>query len=156
MEQERTTFQLLTALVERDVVQKGVGPLAAGAVLAITVREVATYSLQKGASTMKAVETVAPNPDMTFTLSEKGLRHLIEVDSQDVGDIGLELLKMVTHSDPEMKLDMKVAVGPWEMLRKGYFSVLPQGGLKVTQHLASHGFSSLGKIREGISKLRQK
>src|SRR5205823_2220193 len=94
-------------------------------------------------------------PDMTFHVGPKAVATLVATETEEIGEIGVAILKLMAHEDPEHKIKAKVHIGLFTLLGHGYLSVLPLGGATVTKFLASKGFSSIGKIKEGISRLRE-
>ena len=89
-----------------------------------------------------------------MTVPQKGLDRLLALSTEDVGDIGVEILKLVTSQDKDTRMTLKVKVGMLTMVRNGYLGVLPLGGTTVMKFLASKGFTGLGKIKQGIESLR--
>jgi len=101
---------------------------------------------------------IEPQPpkkaDMTFHVPERALHELTATTTEDIGEIGIAILKLMAHSEPQMRVTAKVHIGLFDLLRNGYLGVLPLGGVPVTKFLASKGFNGVGKIKDAISRLR--
>ncbi|MBI4405303.1 MAG: hypothetical protein HY537_14160 [Deltaproteobacteria bacterium] len=92
--------------------------------------------------------------EMSFHVPAKAADSLLETRTEDIGELGLTLLKLVAHSDPQLRVKPQVHIGLFEMFSKGYLGVIPLGGVTVMKFLASLGFGSIGKIKEVVTKLR--
>ena len=153
-EQTERALDKLTRLFDRPVCQKGTGPLRKGVEIAITVDEEGPFTLKKERSGAVILPSAPSKPDIVVTVPQKGLDRLLALSTEDVGDIGVEILKLVTSQDKDTRMTLKVKVGMLTMVRNGYLGVLPLGGTTVMKFLASKGFTGLGKIKQGIESLR--
>lgn len=149
-----STFESLKTFFERDVSQKATAPLRDGIQIALIVPDEPTLSLIKQNGRATIVRETAKKPDMTFTVPLKAVETLTAEKTEDIGEIGIAIIKLMMHEDSETRLKAKVHIGLFDLLRNGYLGVLPLGGPTVMKFLASKGFNGIGKIKEGISKLR--
>lgn len=139
---------------ERPVCQKGTGPLKNGIRIAIHVGDAGPFTLEKINSRAFVRDSVPANPDMTFWVPPKALEELLGLNTEDVGDVGVAIIRLMAHSDPERKVTAKVHIGLFGIITGGYLGVLPLGGVTVMKYLASKGFTGIGKIKDAIQRLR--
>lgn len=149
-----TSFDKLKAFFHRDVVQKGTNPLRSGIEIALYLDGNGPVTLVKEKNEVVPKDKAPQAPDMTFWVTSAGLEQLLKNDSSDVGDIGVEILKLMANQDPDLKMKAKVHIGAFTLLRNGYMMVLPLGGSTVMKFLATKGLSSVGKIKDAISSLK--
>jgi hypothetical protein len=146
---------VITDLFSKEAYQQGISPLANARIqlsLAETSQKVWLTKPQRG--DFQVSGDPEGGEDLSFLLTEKALLHLCEAPTLDVGDIGVEILKLMLHTDADIRISAQVHIGIFEMFRKGYFSVLPLGGVKVTRFLAERGFTSISRIQDAIRKMR--
>ena len=144
----------LSEFFNRPVCQQAVGPLRDGVEIRITLADSKILTLKKNKTAVEITEGSPFDPDLSVLLAPNSLSELVAISADDVGDVGVAILKLMAHSDPQIKIRVKVHVGLFGFLRNGYLGILPLGGMKVTQFLASKGFSGLGKIKSAIDSLR--
>lgn len=145
----------LKGFFERDVCQRATKPLRDGIRIAVEIEGEPPATLMKRGGRMEVLAEPADKPDMTFRVGPKAIPTLAATTTTDIGEIGVEILKLMAHSDPAYKIGAKVHIGLFELLRNGYLGVLPLGGATVAKFLATKGFTGIGKIKEGISRLRE-
>ncbi len=147
-------FEILKEIFERDVCQRATKPLKKGAQIAITLSDKSQVSLRKTDSGIKAEASPAEKPDMSFEIPTGALQHLQKVDSEDIGDIGVEILKLMASAEPKKKVRAKVHIGAFSLFTQGYLGILPLGGPAVMKFLGTKGLTNIGKIKEALSKLK--
>lgn len=148
------TLTELKSFFDRDVCQRATHPLRDGIEIAVFIGDSDPVTLGKLNGRTAVTVDVPAKPDMSFWTSEKGIRELIATETSDIGEIGVAILKLMAHSDPEFRLKAKVHIGLFDLLRNGYLSVLPLGGSTVMKFLGTKGFGSMGKIKDAISRMR--
>ncbi len=139
---------------ERGVAQRGTRPLRDGIEVAIFLDGKGPVTLTKRGGSALVVKEIPVKPDLTFWIPGPAIKTLETITTEDVGEIGIEILKLMSHSDPAYRVAAKVHIGPFDLLRNGYLSVLPLGGPSVMKFLASKGFTGMGKIKDAISRMR--
>ncbi len=143
----------LRALVESDVFQSGMRPIKDGRTLAIQF-PTETLTLTKTGGHAR-VEAQAPTkPDLTFVIPEAALSRLEASQATSIGDVGIEIAKLLLEEDAALRMQTKVHLGLFDMVRYGYLGVLPLGGPAFMKFLSAKGFGSMSKIRNVISNLR--
>lgn len=146
---------LLTTFFRRDVCKRATAPLKAGVEIGVSVEGAPALTLTRTKQGFEVLERQPNKPDMTFSIPLSSLEALCQNPSEDVGEIGIAIIQLMAHSDPEKRMGVKVHAGMLDLLWKGYLNVLPLGGSAVMKQLGTMGFSSLGKIKDGISKMRE-
>lgn len=147
-------IELLRDFFHRPECQLAVGPLRNGVEIRIRFPDGQLIALKKSKTSLEVIEGDPSAPDLTIVMATNSLTELMSIEAEDVGDVGVGILKLMAHSDPQIRITAKVHVGIFGFLRNGYLGILPLGGMKVTQFLASKGVSGLGKIKSAIDSLR--
>ncbi len=99
----------------------------------------------------QVVDGVAPDPDFTLTLPDAAVRRLTALESEDVGEFGVEFFKLVLSRDPATKVRIHVDAPTSRLLGHGYLGVLALGGVKVTWWLIKNGVKN---PKAAIDRLR--
>lgn len=147
-------FELLTTFFSRPACQRATEPLRKGTEIAIIVDGQAAC-LRRTKEGMAVEKSASENPDMTFTLSSSVLKTLVDHPTEDIGEIGIGIVKAITHAEPEQRMGVKVHIGPLDLFLHGYLGVLPLGGASLMKFLASKGLTGISKIKEGIARFRE-
>jgi hypothetical protein len=147
-------FAKLKAFFDRDVAQRATKPLREGVELAIYINGAGPYTISRHAGRTSVINTPPAKPDMSFWLASEGVDRLSSLTTDDIGEIGIEICKLMMSPDPNLKIKAKVHIGTFDLLRNGYLGVLPLGGASLMKFLASNGFSGIGKVKDAISKMR--
>jgi len=144
----------LKEFFQRPVCRKGTAPLRKGIEIAVFLDGEGPATLRRAADGMEVLNQAPAKPDMTFRISGSALGELLKTETEDVGEIGVAILKLMAHSDPAMRLQAKVHIGAFDLLRNGYLGVLPLGGATVMKFLSTKGLTGVGKIKDAIGRLR--
>ncbi len=148
------SIERLKEFFRRPVCRKGTAPLRKGIEIAVYLDGEGPVTLTREAEGMNVLGRAPSSPDMTFRLSDAALKELLKTETDDVGEIGVAILKLMAHSDPAMQMQAKVHIGAFDLLRNGYLGVLPLGGATVMKFLSSKGLTGVGKIKDAIGRLR--
>ena len=89
--------------------------------------------------------------DFTLTLPDGAVQRLTSLQSDDVGEFGIEFFKLVLERDPALKVKVKIDANTSQLLKHGYLSVLALGGMKVTWWLMKNGVKN---PKAAIDRLR--
>jgi hypothetical protein len=130
--------------------RKATKPLSDGAEVALKLEGgEARFTMAGG----QAVVTQEParKPDFTLVLPDGAVKRITSLQSDDVGEFGIEFFKLVLEKDPAMKAGVKIDAPTSQLLHHGYLSVLAQGGLKVTWWLLKNGVKN---PKAAIDRLR--
>lgn len=151
-----STSDVLSRLQEffnRPVALKGTSPLSEGCEIKLVV-DGADYTFIKKGKKPAVLEGPPASADMTFEIPPKALEALADVQTEEVGEIGIAIASHMIHPNPELRVNVRVHIGLLTLIRKGYLSVIPLGGSSLMKFLGAKGLTSMGKIRETISKMR--
>ena len=146
--------ELLKIFFDSDLCQRATQPLKNGIEIAIHLPDHSPFTLSKKEGKISIQENTPKAPDMSFWIGNKGVRELTALKTEDIGAIGITIIKLMLAEDPDLRLKSKVHIGTFQLITHGYLSVLPLGGPTVMKFLATKGFSSIGKIKDAISHLR--
>jgi hypothetical protein len=144
----------LQIFFSRSIAQAGTGPLKDGFEVAIFIDDKAPATLTKQQGKAVVLATPPKKADMSFWIPQAALKKLMASKATEVGEIGVEILQLMTHSDPALQMKAKVHAGMFDLLRKGYLGVIPLGGSTLMKFLSSRGFTGISKIKDAISRLR--
>ena len=93
----------------------------------------------------------ARSPDVTFSIRPETVELLSERTQDDLGDIGVNLMKEMLAGNVSMRVDANVL----DLLRRGYLRVATAGGPAVYAFLDRHGLTNVSGIVSTIKKMRQ-
>lgn len=148
------SLRALQEFCARPVMQTGTKPLKKGTELAVFVDGNGPITLKRSDEGTVLLEQAPKKPDLTLEIPAGGVEDLVADRTEDIGEIGITILKLMSHTDPAKHIKVKVHIGLIEFVFHGYLGILPLGGPTVMKFLASKGFTSISKIREAISNLR--
>lgn len=147
-------LQHLQTFLSRDVCKKGTAPLHQGVQLAIFVGEHGPFTIEKAEDQAICRSDAPTAPEMTIHVPAKAFEQLCRSDTQEVGEVGVEIIKLMLHSDPNFRIRAKVHIGLFGLLTNGYLAILPLGGGAVMKFLASSGLTSMEKIKTAIERFK--
>jgi hypothetical protein len=151
-----TSLALLRDFFNRPLAQQAVQPLREGIEISVYIDELGPVCLTKKDGRTAITEQAPAKPDMSFWVTTPGIQKLSASQATDIGEIGIEICKLMISSDPKERLKASVHIGLFDLLRNGYLGVIPLGGASLMKFLGTQGFGSIGKIKDAISKLRTK
>jgi len=99
----------------------------------------------------QVLEGKAAKPDFTLTLPDGAVKRITTLQSDDVGEFGIEFFKLVLEKDPAFKARVRIDASTGSLISHGYLGVLAQGGLKVTWWLLKNGVKN---PKAAIERLR--
>jgi hypothetical protein len=138
---------------DRPVAVKATSPLSADAEVLIKC-DTQEFTLSRKGKKNVVTEGAPAKPDMTFEVPPKALDILLGTHTEEVGEIGIAIASHMIHPNPEQRVTSKIHIGLMSLIRKGYLSILPLGGASFMKYLATKGLTSMSKIRETISKMK--
>jgi len=145
-------FATLKRFFEKPACQRATAPLRKGIEISVIVDSETPATLRRTESAMQVLASTSENPDMTFRVPLGALEKLANDPTDDIGEIGIAIIKAMIDGDD--RITAKVHIGPFDLLLRGYLSVLPLGGPGVMKFLASKGFTGISKIKEGIARMK--
>jgi len=94
----------------------------------------------------------ARDPDLVFRFSARAVDRLAAVDG-GIGDFAVELFRLITEPDEDLRVGFRVAVAFPRLLRRGYLSVLGAGGWRVLAFGAARGVRTVAQLRALVEAL---
>ncbi len=146
------SFEALKVFFESaPAARKATRPLARGAEVALALDGggPARFTMESGQSQVLAEP--AREPDFTLTLPDEAVKRITALQSDDVGEFGVEFFKLVLSKDPAAKVRVRIDAPTTRLLGRGYLSVLALGGMKVTWWLLKNGVKN---PKAAIDRLR--
>jgi len=93
----------------------------------------------------------AVNPDVVFSVRPETVELLNEKTKDDIGDIGVNILKEMVAGHISVRLEANVL----DLLRRGYLRVVQAGGPAMSEFLSQHGVGGVSSIVNTFKKMRQ-
>jgi hypothetical protein len=146
-----TSYESLKRFFESaPAARKATRPLARGARVNLALDAgPAHFTMESGAPEVRTGP--AQEPDFTLTLPEAAVGRIVSLESEDVGEFGIEFFKLVLERDPTLKARIRVEAPTSRLIGHGYLGVLALGGLKVTWWLVKNGVKN---PKAAIDRLR--
>lgn len=130
--------------------RKATRPLARGARVNLALDGgAAHFTMESGAPEVRTGP--AADPDFTLTLPDAAVGRIVALESEDVGEFGIEFFKLVLERDPSVKARVRVDAPTTRLVGHGYLGVLALGGLKVSWWLLKNGVKN---PKAAIDRLR--
>ena len=130
--------------------RKATRPLARGARVNLALDGgPAHFTMESGDPEVRT--GAAQDPDFTLTLPEAAVARIVAIESDDVGEFGIEFFKLVLERDPALKARIRVEAPTSRLFGHGYLGVLALGGLKVSWWLVKNGVKN---PKAAIDRLR--
>jgi hypothetical protein len=111
----------------------------------------AHFTMQTGGAQVN--DGPAESPDFTLTLPDGAVKHITAIESDDVGEVGVEFFKLVLSREPDTKVRVHIHSSTARLLSNGYLGVLAVGGAKVGWWLLKNGIRN---PKAAIDRLRGK
>jgi hypothetical protein len=138
----------------RPAAQEGTQSLSDGAQIEIKIDQ-ATFTLTRAQKKNQISLGAASSPQLRFELTPKAATELLDDPSDDLGEIGVKMLKLVASPDPERKIHLKIEAGFLTLFTKGYFGILKAGGGPLANYLASRGLGGMNAIKAAFKNRRK-
>lgn len=150
---ETSYTQRFTAYFDREVAARAAKSLSDGAEIEFRVGD-ETFTFTRENRANKIVPGSARAPQVTFTLPPAAAEEVLNDPTDEVGEIGVRILKLITSSDSSRKVHLKLNSGFLSLMTKGYLGVLASGGSGVASYLASRGLGGAGAIKMAIKRMK--
>jgi hypothetical protein len=135
---------------EAPAARRATRPLARGARVGLDLEGgPARFSMASGEPRVE--DGAEPDPDFTLRLPAGAVARLTALESDDVGEFGVEFFRLVLERDPALKVRIRIDAPTGRLLSHGYLGVLAVGGLKVGWWLVRNGIKN---PRAAIERLR--
>lgn len=149
--------QRFSAFFAREVAQKAAASLVNGAEIELRITalgeepdQVLTFTRVRDRN--EIVAGAPKSPQVAFTLSPSAADAVLSIDSTEIGEIGVQIAKLILAPDPTRKIGLKIHAGILSLITKGYLGVIAAGGASFASYLASKGFNGMGAIKAALGK----
>ncbi len=114
----------------REVAHKATKPLGKKAVGEVVFFEDETnkYTFKKDGKYATLFDEAPQKPDFTMKLESGAVKKLVEFESENVGDFGIKFFQIMKAGKAGEKIDVKLHIGFFKIMTKGYLKVLLLGG----------------------------
>src|SRR6185437_8787168 len=113
-------------------------------------KEVFTFTKKAGSNTV--LPGPATDPQLVFTMSEQAAVAILNDPSEEIGEIGVHIAKLVVSRDPEKRVSVQFKSGFLALFTRGYFGVLKAGGAQFASFLASQGLNGITALKSFLGK----
>lgn len=96
----------------------------------------------------------AHDPDFAFRFTPAAIDRLAAVRG-NAGDFAAELFALACSEDPELRVNIRVAVGLARLLRRGYVRLLLAAGPRARAIGFAHGESGMSSLQHLVGSLRR-
>lgn len=155
-----TYTERFQAYFEREVSQKAAATLADGAEIEFQILESGneppheTFTFTRTEKRNRIMGASAKDPQVVFRMTPKAAEGVLSDSSDDIGAIGVGIVKRVVSSDPADRIQIRIKAGFLTLFSKGYFGVITAGGGAFAAFLASRGLNGLGAIKAALKKAK--
>jgi len=144
----------------RPIAEKAAKSISNGAQVGIQIKDLNDTIIESLTFTKEGgVNVVQPHPprdpQISFSITPQAAEVILSNTSEDIGSIGVGILKLVMSQDPNLKVSVKFHAGFLTLLAKGYFGVLTAGGVAVASYLGEHGLNGMSAIKAAFKKLKE-
>jgi hypothetical protein len=93
----------------------------------------------------------ANKPDVVFTIKPESVDILCKNEGNDVGDLGIAIIKEYLSGGVRIKAPGSVLA----LSMNGYLGIIKEGGMTFAKFLAQHGVTNIGRIMTVIKNLKK-
>jgi hypothetical protein len=138
---------------DREVAQKAAKSLTDGAEMQFQVgSEVFTFTKVSGKNAIKP--EAARDPQLIFTLTPGAADAILADPAEEIGQIGVNIAKMIAHHDADKKVSVKFKAGFLTLFAKGYLGIVTAGGSQLASFMASKGLNGISGIKDALKKMK--
>ncbi len=159
MTQTPRYFERFATYFSRPVAEHAAHTLANGAEMEIRISQsddaiIETFTFTRKDKKNALLPTPAKSPQMIFALTPDAAESILSNPSDDIGQIGVHILKLAFSTDAHQRVKFQFKAGFLTLFTKGYLGVMTTGGAAFSAALAEKGFNSLGAIKKVLQKMR--
>jgi hypothetical protein len=145
------SFQTLKRFFEtRKAAGQALKAIKEGVEIGIVIGDVVECAVFRRGETPVIEHRAAQNPDVVFHIRPESVTILDERTKDEIGDIGVNVLKEVLAGNIRIKVPGRFL----NLLSRGYLDMIRQGGTPVMGFLAQHGLASVSKITTAIKRMK--
>lgn len=155
-----TYFPRFHVYFQREVAQEAADPLSPSAEIEFHIENsegkvLESFSFNRKGGVNNLLPQKAEDPQIIFVMTPRAAEEILSDPAQDVGTIGVNIIKLILSSDANRRVAIKLKSGFMTLFTKGYFGVLTKGGSAVFSYMASKGFGGMSAIKNAVKKMRQ-
>lgn len=152
MDSDLSMTERFSRYFDRGVAQKAARSLHDDVEIEFHVaNEVFTFIKVAGRNQIKP--SAAKTPQLVFSLTPVAAEAILTDPSDEIGTIGLNILKLIVSQDEVRKVNVRFTAGFLTLFYKGYLGVLATGGGQVASFLTSKGLNGLSAVKAFIKKM---
>ena len=96
----------------------------------------------------------AASPQLKFQITPRAAEVILADTSEEVGQIGVNILKLVVSPLKEQRVKVEFKAGFLTLFTKGYLGIVTAGGSSFSTFLASRGLNGMGAIKAALKKMK--
>lgn len=160
MNSQANYSEKFTHYFSRPVAQKAADSLRSNAILLFQINcsptERFLFSHCNGQNEVRplAPEASVPPVDFVFTLPTKAADQILNFDSEDIGQIGVFIGKLMLSGPVKDRIRVQCTTGVLSLASKGYLGVIKSGGSVFFSFLTQYGLGGFGAIKKALAKLK--
>jgi hypothetical protein len=112
------------------------------------------WHLERSGDRTLLLPGAASDPDFAFRFTPAAIDRLASLQGT-AGDFATELFALVYSNDPELRVNIRVAVGFARLLRRGYVRLLLAAGPRAAAIGFAHGETGMSSLQHLVSSLRR-
>ena len=148
---EKSFLTLKNFFETRAAVAQALRLLESGVEIGVVIGDSIDCALTSREGKPQLERRPARSPDVTFAIRPETVELLSERTQDELGDIGVNILKEMLAGNVSMRVEANVL----DLLRRGYLRVAAAGGPAVSSFLVRHGLTNVSEIVNTIKKMRQ-
>ena len=137
---------------ERPVAERAAAPLSVGAEIELKIGEEETFTFTRVGGKNGIRSGAARSPQVTFRLTAPAAERVLSIQSDDIGEIGVEIARMILSPEPGAKVGIQIHAGLFSLVTMGYLGVIAAGGASFASYLASKGINGASAIKAALGK----
>jgi hypothetical protein len=135
----------------QEVAQRAAESLSNGIEIQLEVDgEFLTFTKADGKN--QIIEGKSKSPQLEFIIPRMAAETILNSPAQKVGEIGVEICKLIVSQDPTQRIQVKFKCGFFTLFSMGYLGVLKTGGAELATFLASKGLGGIDAIKKVLNK----
>lgn len=154
-------FERFVDYFSQPVAEKAAHTLANGAEIELrivnsdhTPQEIFTFTRKDKKNVLLPIP--AQEPQVVFILTPDAAEAILGDSTQDIGQIGVNILKLVFSTDANRRVGFQFKAGFLTLFSKGYLGILTTGGTAFSAALAEKGLSGLSAIKKVLQNIKNK
>lgn len=145
-----SSIEIAREFFQNPACQKAMGRLKDNTEMKILMEGQPECTLLYSGGQVQLIERKASKADIEFYFSQKLIDRLPTFPKEDLGALGVEVLKALSHADARLKVCGSVM----SILRNGYLKILLDAGPEFTRALKGYGVVGVNKIIQVIRRLK--